>query len=185
MTPVLGLDASLTCTGWATWTADGLTTGRIRSKLTGAARRAEIAWEVAFLIERSFDAHPLVVIEAVPTRGARAIVSLAELHGVVLDRLIGDPVLPDRRPAYLDADSLHTYATGFRKATKAQMVTAAQVDLGYAGKSDDEADAAWLATVGRQLLGETGPLFTAQRAAILPSVSWPEGISPIVSGAAT
>jgi len=181
----LGLDLSLTCTGWATWTEDGLTTGRIRSKLTGAARRAEIAWEVGVLIELSIPASPLIVIEAVPTRGARAVVPLAELHGVVRYFLhVGDDDLyPNRhRPAYLDAGSLKTYACGYNKATKAEMVTAAQTHLGYTGKSDDEADAAWLATIGRQLAGETGPLFTAQRASILPSISWPEGISPIVSG---
>lgn len=168
---IVGLDLSLTCTGWATWTDGTLTTGCIKPGTTrkGVARRRWIAEAVARLADTA-DVDPLLVIEAVPTRGARDIVALGELHGVVLDNLDG------YRPGYVDAGTLKTYATGWNKAPKDVVTEAAAVVLGYTGTSHDEADAAWLATIGRHWAGETGPLFTPQRATLLANIAWPEGI---------
>lgn len=172
MRPVVGFDLSLTCTGWAVW-ADGLDVGRIQPKgLAGRRRRRWIAERVADLVDLAAHAAgaPLIVIEAVPTHGTRSIVRLGELHGVVLDHLDG------YQPAYFDPSKLKKYATGNGNAAKEKLLEAAQAALGYTGKSTDESDAAWLATVGRQLLGETGPLFTAQRLSLLAGVTWPEGL---------
>lgn len=178
MRTVLGLDLSLTCTGWATWIDGALNTGRITpKKMAGAARRRWIAEQVADLADTA-DVDPLLVIEGVPTHGAYNIVTLAELHGVVRDHLDG------YRPAYMDPSKLKKWATGVGNCKKAAMLPAAQTELGYQGKSEDEADACWLAMVGRQLLGDTGPLFTAQRAALLVGVSWPEGMDVGLGGAA-
>jgi hypothetical protein len=178
---IIGFDLSLTCTGWATWTEGALNTGRIiPKKLTGKERRRWIAEHVAGLTDAAYldGGDPLLIIEGVPTHGAYNIVTLAELHGVVRDHLDG------YRPAYMDPSKLKKWATGNGNCKKAAMLPAAQTELGYAGKSEDEADAAWLAMVGRQLLGDTGPLFTAQRAALLAGVSWPEGMDVALGGAA-
>ena len=172
MRPVVGFDLSLTCTGWAAWTGE-LAVGRIQPKgLAGARRRRWIAERVADHVDGvgRGGQEPLIVIEAVPTHGTRSIVQLGELHGVVLDHLDG------YQPAYFDPSKLKKYATGNGNAAKEKVLEAARAALGCSGKSTDEADAVWLATVGRQLAGETGPLFTAQRLSLLAGVTWPEGL---------
>lgn len=175
MRPVVGLDLSLTSTGWATWIDGTLTTGRIRpKKLHGRERRRWIADTIddRVLFVPGF---PLVVIEAVPTRGARDIVALGLLHGVVLDVL-------RRRPAYVMPTELKRWVTADQKASKTEMLRFAQAKLGLTSNSDDEADAAWLTAVGRLLLGDTTVPLVAPPDVPVGAVTWPEGLDYDLGG---
>lgn len=167
----LGLDLSLTSTGWAVWGGD---VGRIRTDvghpkkegLKGIERRNWIAGGVFDLLDRQYPLLPLVVIEAVPTHGAHSLVPLAMLHGVVLD------FLPDNgcAVAYVPGSVLKKHLAGKGNADKHQMVAAAQA-VGYKGNQADEADAYGLALIGHHLLGGQEHR-TAMRDACLANVSW-------------
>lgn len=162
----IGLDLSLTSTGWAVW---GGACGRIRPKgISGIERRTWIAGQVGGVVEKAgWDWGKLAVIEAVPTARAFAAVPLGMLHGVVLKELDDIDV---GAIAYVTTGVLKKHLAGTGTAKKEQMVAAAQA-LGYQGKSNDEADAYGLALIGHHLLGGTTHL-TPQRAALLASVAW-------------
>lgn len=144
MTPV-GLDLSLTSTGWAF----GDEVGRVRSPRTGPARLVHIRDAVMALVRDVIA--PVVFVEG-PSFNAKhnRAVSLGELHGVVKVALLeaGVPfvVVP---PA-----TLKKFATGKGNASKDMMLVAAVKRLDYEGASNDEADALWLRALGAQVLGD-------------------------------
>lgn len=171
----IAFDLSVTCTGVATWTRHGYVTDRIRPKgLDGAARRAFIARRVANAVWATQRRHGdcLVVLEQPFAGGhAGATMSLAMLHGVVYDRLTTIGV----RWAQVPPALVKQAATGKGNAPKPKILSAAQAELGYLGKSLDEADALWLALIGHHVAGGTDHL-TPQRQALLGKVTWPEGL---------
>lgn len=168
---VLGLDLSLTSTGWS---IDATTSGRIRPGKAQVAmghawRRRWIAIEVVELVaEHQPD---VVVIEGLPSARALAAGALGMLHGVVLERLVLNAGV---KPAFVSVSTLKKYATGNGNASKELMVAAACTHLGLTNSSDDEADARWLALIGMHLKGWQ-PLLDPQRLSLLAGVFWPEG----------
>lgn len=148
---VMGFDLSLNSTGVAD------TDGMLRlirppkDASTDVVKRRAIADEVHRF---AWHAEPdLIVIESVPSRGARGIVPLARLHGVVLDQL------DDRWPVlWVTPEQRAGFATGNPKAAKPLVIQAAVAegapipDSPKAGR-DDLADAAVLRWIGLATLG--------------------------------
>lgn len=173
----LGLDLSVTSTGWAVWGGD---VGRIRTDVLPASRLGKgyerrryiadaIEAVVAAAVRPAWLTPPVpvaVVMEAVPTKGAFDIVTTAMLHGVVLD-VLGPLEVP---VASVPASTLKKHLAGNGRAEKPQMIAAARA-VGYEGDQHDEADAVGLALIGHHLLGGEEHL-TPMRAACLSSVRW-------------
>jgi hypothetical protein len=155
----VGLDLSLTSTGLGRLTGGTLTTARFRTKPGTFQRdddRAERADTLgryrriaAACCEWATDA-ALVVVEgpSLHSKGS-AFHQLAGLWWYVLDALdaAGQTWL------VVDPSTLKVYATGKGNAGKDDMLAAAIRRLGWAGSGNDEADAAWLAAFGADLLG--------------------------------
>lgn len=150
MTPcVVGLDLSLTSTGFAVATAVMRNAEAIkRPQHKGVARLRSLRDAI---VHRVDGIKPeLVVIEGY-SFGSRAshAHSLGELGGVVRVALTELGV----RWVDLPPSTLKKYATGKGNADKGLMLAEAVRRLGYAGSSNDEADALWLACAGHHLLG--------------------------------
>lgn len=171
MTVALGLDLSLTSTGWAVWGGDG---GRIRTDLAAQrwaryapiSRRRYIADEVHEL------AHPhdsvLAVIEKsyIGAVNPKTGIDLAMLHAVVLDHL---PWTVEGI-VYVRPATAKKHLAGKGDAGKDEMIEAAQA-VGYPGEQTDEADAWGLALLGHHLLGGTDHM-TPHRASCLAAAEW-------------
>lgn len=145
---VVGLDLSLTATGIAT-IADSGTADTKTVKTTSAApmpdRIAHIAERVA---ETVGGPNVLVVMEDCVLR-SNAALGLAMLHGVVRDHLWQRGITP----VLVAPATLKVYAAGKGNADKGAVIAEAVRRLGYPGSSDNEADALFLAHLGRDLLG--------------------------------
>lgn len=145
---VVGLDLSLTSTGWASIAADGtLRWGVIAPpgpRRPIGERLDVLRREVATLTAGA----ELVVIEGPVVRSSAA-VALGRVHGVVEHALwsLGT------RMVIAPPATVKMLATGRGNAAKPDVRGAARQRLGYAGESDDEADAVWLADLGARLLG--------------------------------
>jgi Holliday junction resolvasome RuvABC endonuclease subunit len=142
---VLGLDLSLASTGYALDVVRSglfidMEVGRIRSKLKGAERLIEIRDEVRDLITRA----DLVVLEGYAYARANQAHQIGELGGVI--RVL---LKEQSKPNLIVAPkTVKKWATGSGNAGKPEMVDAAWKQLGYLGKSSDEADALWLHHLG-------------------------------------
>jgi crossover junction endodeoxyribonuclease RuvC len=146
---VVGLDLSLTSTGFAVVTAIGRNAETIkRPQYKGVARLRSIRDAITNRVDGVLPR--LVVIEGY-SFGSRAshAHSLGELGGVVRVALEELGV----RWVDLPPSTLKKYATGRGNADKGLMLAEAVRRLGYAGSSNDEADALWLACAGHHLLG--------------------------------
>lgn len=156
MTLTIGLDLSLTSTGIAfVYDSGQVVAERCKTETkhgSDTSRRRMIADSVQSAMSAKPD---IVVIESVPPAHGRSTaipVSLAYIHGAVLDRLLGYSV-----PVWWVAPKLlKQHATGDGTADKAAMIAAAQV-VGYEGKNADEADAVHLGVFGLHLLGALEP----------------------------
>ena len=157
---VVGLDLSLTSTGIAH--VDGRV-NCIKARGVGPARIEEIRATVMFGVD--VDAE-LVVIEGYSHGSHLAYArEMGELGGVVRNALWR------ARIPYLDVapNTLKKAATGNGRASKYDVIKAAERKLGYDDTSDDEADALWLQAIGRELLGFSPCEWTkAQAEAIEP-----------------
>jgi Holliday junction resolvasome RuvABC endonuclease subunit len=164
----LGLDLSLTSTGVAFSPTDTIV---IRpSDAFGLGRRLDT---IDFTLRSALALRPcpaLAVVEA-PFMGILSpgtTIKLGMVHGVVracLDRH-GIPL------ATIQPAALKTWATGHGKASKAEMVKAANA-LGFpckGAKWSDEADALWCWTVAEALSGRWVVERTEQRLALLGQV---------------
>lgn len=176
MVPI-GLDLSLTSTGWAVW---GGAVGRIRTDLAhhrglkGIERRAYIARSLsAAAYEGAWDGQTyrdvLVVIEKSYTNqvNPKTGIDLAMLHAVVL-HVLDDSLAPS--VVYVTPSTAKKHLAGKGGASKDEMITAAR-SVGYQGDQTDEADAYGLALIGHHLLGGTDHL-TPHRASCLAAVEW-------------
>lgn len=150
MTPlVIGLDLSLTSTGFAAVTSIGRNAETIkRPQYKGTERLRSIRDAITERVKGT--APTLVVLEGYSfgSRSSHAH-GLGELGGVVRVEL--DAI--GARWVDLPPSTLKRYATGRGNADKGLMLTEAVRRLGYAGSSNDEADALWLACAGHHLLG--------------------------------
>jgi Holliday junction resolvasome RuvABC endonuclease subunit len=163
---VVGLDLSLTSTGYACVTAIGRHAERIqRPQYKGTERLRSIRDAIVHRVEGTQPA--LVVLEdySFGSRNSHAH-ALGELGGVV--RLALDEL--GARWVALPPSTLKKYATGRGNADKGLMLTEAVRRLGYTGSSNDEADALWLACAGHQLLGHPVVDVPKTNAAALDSV---------------
>ena len=155
MSAVIGLDLSLTSTGIAV-VVDGaifgntIKTGPWENDPYGIYRRRHIADEIAVW---TLGAPDLIVMEG-PVARSNAVIGLAQLHGVALDRLRSAGMT--HRLLIVSPSTLKKFATGTGNAPKSAMAAhlvrrAGHLIEGVPG--EDEADAIWLALLGAQLLG--------------------------------
>lgn len=165
---VLGLDLSLTCTGYSLDRPAGLHVGTLTTRLRGCDRLTWLRTEIVALAEQA----DLAVIEGYSfnSRSSQAH-ALGELGGVVR------VALHERGIAYVDVPPaiVKKYATGKGNAGKELVLVEAVKRLGYAGSSNDEADALWLHAIGRDLVGNPAvEVPQAHRAALAKLPDWAE-----------
>ena len=161
----VGLDLSLTSTGWAVLSEATSTPsyGRVRpGKLRGEERLVRIRTDVMAVAQAS----TLVAIEGYAFGARQGREVLGELGGVIRVALheAGTPFIVVAPP------TLKKLATGKGNAPKEAVLAAAIRKLGYPGSSNDEADALWLAHMARAVYmvqqGEDVLLTNPQMAAI-------------------
>lgn len=158
---VVGLDLSLTCTGWSR----AHDHGTIEVKLAGPARLAAIRTAV---LEATRGAH-LAIIEgyAFGARTNREV--MGELGGVIRVALYGNKI-----PYVVVAPvQLKKFATGNVRASKGDMLGAAIRQLAYDGGSDDVADAMWLHELGLYAYGCATVGRTQYRDDVIAKHEWP------------
>lgn len=160
MTRVLGLDLSLTATGYA---YNDEVVGVIRSKANGMRRLKEIRETV---IEFAIVAD-VVVLEGYGFDSQKAVV-LGELGGVVRLELY------DRRIPYVEVPPalVKKYATGKGNADKDAMLAAAIRRFGFEGDNNNAADAWLLRDMG--LVAYDGEPVTDYQREALGKVDWPK-----------
>ena len=146
---LLGLDLSLTSSGWALPAQDAVQTGMLRpgSRLSGAARLSWVCERVAELVGEGPDMVSLALIEGYSFGSqGRATFSIGELGGAVRMTLhrLGVPFV-EVPPAVLKK-----FAVGSGQASKDEVLLAAARRGGelFTGSSNDEADAFWLLAAG-------------------------------------
>lgn len=148
---VIGLDLSLTETGFATPEAV-YTEKTPASKIKGMDRYAKILELTMWALEVVKDQRPLVVIEGYSygSRG-RAVFDIGELGGIIRYKLWTLDV------DYIEVppSTLKILACGKGNVGKTEVVVAARERLDYDGTNDNEADALWLREFGLQLLGQS------------------------------
>lgn len=156
LSAVVGLDLSLTETGFAVYTPSRPPlTGTLRANLKGVQRLQWLRDQVVALLPGR-DAPDLVSVYiegySFASRNSQAH-ALGELGGVVR---VG---IEEAGYSYLDVppSSLKKLATGRGNAGKEEVLAAAIRRLGYERHNNNEADALWLAQFGLHLEGVDWP----------------------------
>ena len=151
---ILGLDLSLTATGWATIHPDGTTHTGIIPDSKGHIADRLARWETALynLTDTYQPDHIYVEDLAGNQRGA---FELGHVHALFWRVMWGANTV--ERTTMVNATTLKTYATGKGNASKALVLVEAVKRLGYDGYDDNEADALWLADMGARLAGYQRP----------------------------
>ena len=164
MMRVVGLDLSLTSTGIA-W-IDGHATV-VKPRTRGNARLVEIRRAVGEAVYGDDYADLVVLEDFLESQPSSGRVGL--LHGVIRVALfdLGRPML------FIPPTTLKVFATGRGGATKADMVEAAQSDVGYSGFDDNCADAIWLRQLGLHLAGQADVHRTEVHTRALAKLSLP------------
>ncbi len=162
MTRVLGLDLSLTASGYA---YNEEVVGVIRSKAKGERRLAEIRDAVE---ELAFEAD-VVVLEGYSYASANQAHQIGELGGVI--RL----TLWQRRKPFVEVPPavLKKFATGKGNADKDAMLAAAIRRFGFEGDNNNAADAWLLRAMGLAAYLGWGAVTEFQHQAIA-KVTWPK-----------
>lgn len=150
MTTVLGLDVSLTATGWCLLRGEssGITDAdivRYPKGVDGDARLTRLHRSIAALLATPVG---LVVMEDLP-RGAHGAAATGMAQGVVRLALLDAGV----RYELVPPASLKAYAAGRGNATKADLRLALFKRTGCDVPNDNVVDAVWLAAMGSDLLG--------------------------------
>lgn len=164
MTLCLGLDLSLTATGFADHVGTGLIHApkgeagieRIETLAMAVTERARLS-DVVIIEGHSFSSRQSFAHE------------IGELFGVVryLLYISGTPIV-EVPPA-----SLKKYATGKGNAGKDEVIAAAIRSLGFPGSNNNEADAWVLYSMGQSWYEtKEEPIY---RAKVLSTISWPPG----------
>lgn len=170
---VLGLDLSLTSTGYA-WLGvdDQWQVGTVQpGKLAGGDRLARIEAAVKVQV---LEARPkLAVIEGYSRASKFGREEAGEIGGVIRLMLCRAHV----PYAIVAPDTLKLYATGSGAASKAAMQTAAFKRAGQEfdprQRGEDEADAWWLACAGLEHLGTPAVQVPKAQVAALAKADWP------------
>lgn len=181
--PVLGIDASITACGWATETANGRRAqGVITPTTRGLHRLNEIGRTLA-RIAAQVEARAVAIEDYPKGMPAYSIIPLAQLGGVIREHLIEAARIPEHRIIEVSPSTLKLWATGNGRATKEQMVAAANDHLDWRGTDHNIADAVALHrllchAIGQPYLDidETDPRYGAVRT-ITPQVqrAWRDG----------
>ena len=163
---ILGLDLSLTATGWAQVWRDGrIETGvlpDLGGKVSWLARLREWDLNLRTMIGRRPDA---IYVEDIGGNQHGA-VELGMVHGIFW-RTVPFCAVSEDAVTLVNASVLKKYATGKGNASKPLVLTEAVRRLGYTGSSFDEADALWLADMGARLAGYQRPALPAAQLAVL------------------
>lgn len=171
---ILGLDLSLTATGWATIHPDGTThTGTIPDIGSGAhiADRLD-TWgrHLSYIIRDACDAAAdrriSIYVEDL-AGNQRGAFELGMVHATFWSELTTEI---RRRTTMVNASTLKTYATGKGNASKALVLVEAVKRLGYEGYDDNEADALWIADLGARLAGYKRPPLPASHLRALDKI---------------
>jgi len=162
VTRVLGLDLSLTATGYAYNDEVG---GVFKSKATGMRRLAETREMVLDLAHEA----DVVVLEGYGFSSQKAVVQ-GELGGVI--RL----ALYDRRIPYAEVApaTLKKFTTGKGNADKDAMIAAAIRRFGFEGISNNFADAWLLRAMGLAYYAPTADAIPGYQLEALDKVTWPK-----------
>ena len=162
---ILGLDLSLTATGWAVIYFDGTTrTGTIPdagNSIHIAERLDTWGRHLADIIQNACNDSPdaLVDIYVEDLGGSqRGAFELGMVHAAFWMELTR-PLI--ERTTMVNAATIKTYATGRGNSPKTHVVVEAVKRLGYEGWDHNEADALWLADMGARLHGYDRPQLPA------------------------
>lgn len=166
---VVGIDLALSSTGVAR------SSGRLETVFSRGAGYAR-HWSVAVAIDAvlAVDNPDLVALEDYAPHGAglNALIRVAEVGGIIRTLL-------ERRhypTALIRPSTLKAFATGRGNAPKADVFNAA-LEAGAKPTNTDEADAYWLARMGRahlKRLGDPLELIPEHQARALDAVAWPD-----------
>ncbi len=168
---IIGIDASLTATGWCVLDGEHVDTGRIRSKLKGVERLLEIEGELLKMLTAFNPA--LVCIEGYSfgSKGM-AVYQIGELGGIIR-RLLHVHSIPWIEIAPV---SVKKFATGKGNTKKEQVIAHVLSRWGVHFDTSDEADAFVLAKIGEALLKGCEGLTKAQEEALIkPREAWEGG----------
>lgn len=165
---MVGLDLSLTSTGWAIGANGSARTGRFlppKGHDRGVQRLAWVRDSVLELVHHA--AADVVALEGYAFGRMNQAHHLGELGGVV--RL----ALSEAGVPWVEVppSSLKLYATGKGNAGKEEVLAAAIRRLSYGGHSNDEADALWLLMMAGAHYGQGATNEHGRRA--LAKVEWP------------
>lgn len=177
MERILGLDLSLTGTGWATSVA---TNGTWEPPKTSSRGCERLDWILQRLLDLVQDSQGKRIIDLVVLEGysfgssAAGVRAIGELGG-----LIRWALWKKRIPyAEVPPKSLKLYATGKGNAGKPEMLVAAMKRLGFEGHDDNQVDAVWLRQMGLDAYGRSRVDLPAVNRAALAKVAWP-GLAPL------
>lgn len=162
---ILGLDLSLTSTGWAVIAHDGGVVTGIISDTHGHISNRLRCWKFALQGLLDCYAPDHIVIEDLPRGVRHGGVELGMIHATFW---LSEDVAAD--VTAVTPASLKQYATGRGNAGKDQMLAEAIRRLDYQGHSHDEADALWLADLGARLALYDRPLLPAAHLKALDKV---------------
>ena len=162
MTRVLGLDLSLTATGYA---ADAEVVGVIRSKARGPRRLAEIR---NFILELAADAE-VVVLESYSYASQNQAHQVGELGGVIRLGLYSAHI----PYAEVAPTALKKFATGKGNSDKDRVLAAAIRRFAFEGDDNNAADA-WILRAMGLVHYDAAPIALAAGALdALAKVEWP------------
>ena len=163
MTRVLGLDLSLTATGYA-YTDEVV--GTFKPKTRGMQRLRDIR---SNLLELAHVAD-VVVLEGYAFARPNQAHQLGELGGVIRLELF------ERRIPYVEVApaALKKFATGKGNAPKDAMIAAAIRRFGFEGSDNNEADAWMLRCMGLTYYAPTADAIPGYQLEALGKVTWPK-----------
>jgi Holliday junction resolvasome RuvABC endonuclease subunit len=140
---VVGLDLSLTATGYACQYGERV----IGSKLRGVERLVDLRDQISTRL--TGDTPTLVMVEGYAYGRTNQAHQMGELGGLIRVELFR----LDLRWVDVPPSTLKMYATGKGNAGKSEVLVSAVRRLGYSGADDNQADALWLRALGMALLG--------------------------------
>jgi Holliday junction resolvasome RuvABC endonuclease subunit len=166
---ILGIDASLASTGLALPDGSALTVKTTSDQAPMdrllCVHRALMSW-----VGGSQRGADLAVVEGY-SYGAKgnAVYQIGEVGGVVRLTLhqLGVPMM------VVPPAAVKKFATGNGNADKRLVRTAAELHLGYEGKSSDEADALWLREAGLYIYGGSSYRPPPRQVEALQALAWP------------
>lgn len=158
---IVGVDASLTSTGICVLNNTKTETRVVASKLIGVKRLIEIRNEIMKLCTGS----DLVVIESYSYGSTQKSHQIGELGGIlrVMFHELGQKYIE------VAPTAVKKFATGKGNANKEKVAVGVYKHWGQEFETNDEADAAVLAYIGRAYLGE-GEGLTAYQAEVIATI---------------